>query len=330
MTSFRDLRRLGARLLAPTVVCAAVLTGCGGSTSQVTAFAPERLIVLGDETSVIVNDGSNDGFRYTLNDRRSTTAGKCLASPTIVQAVANQYGFAFAECNPRALTPKAFNFAMVGATVEDPRSGLDAQRTAVAKLGPTDLVTVMIGGNDIIALYERVRAGTLTDGDALEEAKRLGRSAAATVSGVLATGARALVMTVPNVSLTPYALNAGKTDASAISLLDRLSYDYNGSLRTSILPNDGRNFGLVLADDIVAVMHQKPSAYLESPYNVTTAACTKAHVRDCVLTTDPTTTTLVAGVTMLNHLWASDRHIGPAAHSRIGQQALARAVNNPL
>ena len=66
----------------------------------------------------------------------------------------------------------------------------------------------MIGGNDLIVLYERVRAGTLTDGEAIEEAKRLGRSAAATISGVLNTGARALVMTVPDLSLTPYAVNA--------------------------------------------------------------------------------------------------------------------------
>jgi hypothetical protein len=147
---------------------------------------------------------------------------------------------------------------------------------------------------------------------------------------MLATGARALVMTVPNVSLTPYALNAGKTDANAKSLLDRLSYEFNGSLRTNILPNDGRYFGLVLADDIVAVMHQNPQTYLESPYNATDAACTTAVAKDCVLTTDTTTSTLVSGATMSNHLWATDRLIGPAAHSRIGQQALARAVNNPL
>ena len=328
MTSFRDLRRLGARLLAPVGLCAALLAACGGSTSQVTSFVPDRVIALGDENSVIVNDGNNDGFKYTINDRTSATAGKCLASPTIVQTVATQYGFVFAECNPDSLTPKAFIHAKAGATVEDPLTGLAAQRTAVANLGPTDLITVMIGGNDLIVLYERVRAGTLTDGEAIEEAKRLGRSAAAIISDMLATGARALVMTVPNLSLTPYALNAGKTDSNAISLLDRLSYDYNGSLRTSILPNDGRNFGLVLADDIVAVMHDNPTTYLESPYNVTDAACTTADVKDCVLTT--TSTTLVSGATLNSHLWASDRHLGPNAHLRIGQQALARAVNNPF
>ncbi len=334
MTSFRDLRRLGARLLAPAGLCAvlsaALLAACGGSTSQVISFVPDRLIALGDENSVIVNDGSDDGFRYTLNDRRSTKADKCRAAPIVVQTVATHYGYAFAECNPDKVTPKAFSFAKAGALIEDPITGLAAQFAAVAKPGPTDLVTVLIGGNDIIALYERVRAGALSDGAAIEEAKRLGRSAAATISAMLATGARGLVITVPDVSLTPYALKAGKTDANARSLLNRLSYDFNGSLRTSILPNDGRYFGLVLADDIVAVMQQNPTTYLEAPYNITDAACTTADVKDCVLTNDTATTTLVSGATLGNYLWASDRHLGPNAHLRIGQQALARAVNNPL
>ena len=330
MTSFRDLRRLGARLLAPAAVSAALLTACGGNTSQVISFVPDRLIALGDENSVIVNDGSNDGFRYTINDRRSTAAGKCLASPIFVQTVATHYGYVFAECNPNSVTPKAFSHAKAGALIEDPATGLAAQMASVAKLGTTDLVTVMIGANDIIAVYERVRASTLTDSQAIDEAKRLGRSAASTISALLATGARALVLTVPDVSLTPYALTAGKTDPNANSLLNRLSYEFNGSLRTSILPNDGRYFGLVLTDDIVAVMHQKPTVYLESPYNVSEAACTTANVKDCVLTTDTATTTLVSGATLGNHLWASDRHLGPNAHLRIGQQALARAVNNPL
>ena len=333
MTSFRELRRLGARWLAPAGVCAVLLTACGGDTSQVTRFLPDRVLALGDENSVIVNDGSNDGFRYTINDRRSSTAGKCLAAPIVAQAVATHYGYAFAECNPNKLTPKAFIHARAGALIEDPLTGLAAQLASVAsvaRLGPTDLMTVMIGTNDLIALYERVRAGGLTGGQAIEEAQRLGRSAAAIISGALTTGARALVMTVPDVSLTPYALKAGKTDSNAGSLLHQMSYDFNGSLRTSILPKDGRNFGLVLADDIVAVMQQKPSGYLESPFNVTDAACTTAGVSGCVLSTDSAGTTLVAGATLASHLWASDRHFGPNAHARIGQQAVARAVNNPF
>ena len=335
MTSSRDLRRLGVRWLAPAVVSAVLLTACGGNTSQVTAFLPDRVIAFGDENSVIDDDRDGDGrhdgngFKYTINDRTSG-AGQCATSPIIVQSVVSHYGFVFAECNPASVTPKAFIRAIAGAQVEDPVIGLAVQRAAVANLGPTDLVTVMIGGNDIIALYERVRAGTMTGGEALNEAKRRGISAAQTISDMLATGARALVITVPDISLSPYANNAAKADPNAISLLYQLTYDYNGSLRTNILPNDGRNFGLVLADNIVAAMHKNPSGFLALPPNVVDAACATVDARDCVLASAPATSTLVPGAVLSNYLWASDRLLGPAAHLRIGQQAQARAVNNPF
>ena len=333
MTSSRDLRRLGLRWLAP-VVSAVWLTACGGGTSQVTAFLPDRVIAFGDENSVIDDDRDRDGihdfngFKYTINDR--STGGDCRASPIIVQSVASHYGFVFAECNPTALTPKAFIRAIAGAQVEDPLKGLAAQRAAVANLGPTDLVTVMIGGNDIIALYERVRAGTMTGGEAVNEAKRRGNAAADQIAAMLTTGARAVVMTVPDISLSPYANNAARTDSNAISLLYQLSFDYDGSLRTRIQPKDGRYWGLVLGDDEVTKMQKDPRRLLGLPPNVVDAACTTVDPRNCVLASAPATTTLVPGATLANHLWASDRHIGPAAHLRIGQQAVARAVNNPF
>lgn len=339
MTSSRDLRRLGVRWLAPAVVSAVLsavlLTACGGNTSQVSAFRPDRVIAFGDENSVIDDDrggiGSHDGngFKYTINDR-STSGSDCRASPIIAQSVASHYGFVFAECNPTALTPKAFIRAIAGAQVEDPLTGLAAQRAAVANLGPTDLVTVMIGGNDIIALYERVRAGTMTGGEAINEAKRRGNVAADQIAAMLAAGARALVMTVPDISLSPYASNAAKTDSNAISLLYKLSFDYNGSLRTRIRPDDGRYWGLVLGDDAVTAMHKTPRNFLGLPPNVVDAACTTVDPRDCVLASAPAISTLVAGATLSNYLWASDRHIGLAAHLRIGQQAVARAINNPF
>jgi hypothetical protein len=48
MTLFRDLRRLGATLLAPVMLSTALLVACGGGTQQVQSFVPARLIVFGD------------------------------------------------------------------------------------------------------------------------------------------------------------------------------------------------------------------------------------------------------------------------------------------
>lgn len=333
MTLLRDLRRLGARLLAPLtpVALAAVLLGaCGGGTSQVEPFVPARVIALGDENSVIVNDGTNDGFKYSINDRRGTTAGKCAALPTFAQSLASLYGFAFEQCNPSALVPKAFIHAVVNARIDDPVIGLAAQIAGVADLGKSDMVSVMIGGNDVIDLFEQVRDGGLTRSAAIDEARLRGRRAAAQVSAILATGARALVITTPDLGLSPYARAQALGFPGAEALLSELAFELNGNLRTNVEPNDGRHWGLVLADDIVAAMHKLPTSFLSPPSIATEAACTTASVTDCVITDDAATSTLVSGASASSHLWASDRHLGPEAHSRIGQQLQSRAVNNPF
>ena len=330
MTLLRELRRLGARVLAPVALSAALLSACGGGTSQVEPFKPLRLLALGDENSVIVNNGSNDGFRYTINDRRGTAAGKCHKLPIFAQSMATYYGMAFAACNPAAVTPKAFVHAVVGARIDDPVSGLAAQIASVSGLGTTDMVSVMIGGNDVIELFERVRDGSLSRAAAVAEANARGRRAANIISGLLSTGARAIVVTVPDFQSSPYAKAQGLVYAGAGTLLSELGYALNGSLRTNVEPNDGRHWGLVLADDIVAAIAKRPTAFLASPAAVGIAACTTVSAKDCLLTDDALTTTLVTGASINTHLWADDRHLGPEAHSRIGQQVLARAINNPL
>ena len=355
MTFLSELRRLGARVLAPMALAAALLAACGGGTSQVEKFRPDRLIVLGDENSMIEDfvdaEGKHDGFKYTLNDRSSTASGKCLTLPIAAQSVAALYGFAFPQCNPNSITAQAFILAQRGATVGSVTSGLAAQLQNVSTttqgnaLGAKDLVMLLIGSNDIIELYERTLAG-LSPNDAVAEAQRRGALAADQVNdAILATGARALVITVPDLGLSPYAVNANKTNPGASSLLSSLTYGFNAYLRTRIDPSrfDGRNYGLVLGDDIVAAMAKLPTSFLTAPAVADVAACEIADglsaddvasaVLMCNTTAAISSTTevkLAAGASSGSHLWASDRHIGPSAHSRIGAQAQSRAGNNPF
>ena len=353
MTFLSELRHLGARRLAPAMLLSAVmaaltaalLTACGGGTSQVVTFKPLRLIVLGDENSLIQDfvdtEGQHDGFKYTINDRSSASTGKCLALPNFVQSVASLYGFVFFECNPTSATPKAFNLAQLHATVEGPTTGLAAQLQNVAsasqgaELGASDLVTMLIGSNDIIELYERTLAG-LSPTDAVADAQRRGALAAEQINKVLASGARALVITLPDLGLSPYAVNANKTNPGASALLGSLTYEFNAYLRTRIDSGrfDGRNYGLVLADDIVAAMSRLPASFLTAPSVAAVAACNIADdlSADAVTTLvlACTTTSLVADANSGSHLWASDRHLGPSAHSRIAVQAQSRAATNPF
>ena len=348
MTFSRELRRFGARVLAPVALAAALLVACGGGTEQVVAFKPDRLIVLGDESSMIEDfvdaGGKHDGFKYGINDRSATVTGKCLALPTAAQSVAALYGFAFAQCNPTSITPQAVILAQRHATVGDTTTGLAQQLSNAPNLGKTDLVMMLIGANDIIELYERTLAG-LSAADALAEAQRRGAVAADQINAVLATGARALVITVPDLGLSPYAVNANKRKAGASGLLGSLTYEFNAYLRTRIDSTrfDGRNYGLVLADDIVAAMSKVPASFLVAPAVPDVAACQIADglsadaVASAALLCNTTATAnsatevkLVDGAGAGSHLWASDRHIGPSAQSRIGAQAQSRAATNPF
>lgn len=335
MTLLPDLRRCGARVLAPLLAAAALLSACGGGTEQVESFEPARLLVLGDEASMVVDsDGTADGFKYSINDRRGTTAGKCLLQPIFTQQLASSYGMVFAECNPTAAVPKAFQHARLGARVDDATTGLRAQVAGIADLASSDMLTVMIGANDMIDLYERKLAGTLTAAEARAEAVRLGRVAAGQINVILGAGARALVFTIPDMGKSPYAVNATTTDAGAAALLTTLSTEYNAALRLGIdfEKFDGRNYGLVLVDDVMAAIDRFPGSFLASPANVKDAACPTVSANQCVLTDSDATTTLVAAAnkTTNTYLWASDRHMGPAAHAQISSQAVSRAINNPF
>jgi hypothetical protein len=334
MTLLRDLRRCGAQVLAPLVAVAALLSACGGGTEQVKSFVPARLLVLGDETSMIVDDGTADGFKYSINDRRGTTTGKCLLQPTFSQQIATYYGMVFAQCNPTAATPKAFIHARLGAQVDDATTGLQSQLAGVTGLGGTDMLVIMIGANDMIDLYERKRAGTLTAAQATAEAVRRGRVAATQINQVLASGARALVFTIPDMGKSPYAINADKTDAGAAALMTTLTSEYNAALRLGIdsTDYDGRNYGLVLADDVMAAIERFPTSFLGSPSNAKDAVCPTVPANECVLTDSEATTTLVPAAQKAanTYLWVSDRHMGPVAHTQIGSQAVSRAINNPF
>jgi len=332
MTLLRDLRLRGARVLAPLVAMSALLAACGGGTQQVESFVPARLLVLGDENGMIVDDGSHDGFKYSLNDRISiTTSGKCLLLPTPSQQIAARYGMVFAECNPTAAVPKAFSLAQAGAKADDPTTGLKAQLDAITGLGATDMVMVMIGTNDVIDLYQQKAAGTLTAAQATTEAGRRGTAAAVQFNRLLATGARALLITMPEMGKSPYAVLATTTDSTAATLISAMTAAFNTALRLGIDSTqfDGRNYGLTLADDVVSVMAKFPTAYLASPANVTDGVCASGSMpQGCVLVTD--TTTPANNIISNTHLWASDRFLGPVALAQIGAQALSRAINNPF
>jgi outer membrane lipase/esterase len=290
------------------------LASCGGGTSQVEAFVPLRLITFGDEMSAFTADGK----KYAVNGLAADgTTPDCKLLPIWTQVVANVYGFGFAECPVGTGEQKAFARAKPGARAADLKTQVQAQVSA-GGFADKDLVTVMIGTNDIRDLYEQSRAASAPSKDALlEAARQRGVEIATQVNALVDRGAKVIVATIPDVGLSPWGLAQGATGAS---LLTELTAALNGRIRVNIL-NDGRFVGLVLGDEFSQTAARVPVAY--SLTNATTAACAVAPPA-C------TSATLASGATADGWLWADSTWLATGGHRQLGALAEARARLNPF
>ena len=298
------------------IAALAALAACGGGTSQFIRFVPNRLIALGDETSVILADGR----KYSVNAVFSDGSVDCKSQPLWTQAVANLYGFAFAECNPDSLqATQARQFAFAGARAADLKTQIDTQ-ISLGGFAQTDLVTVLIGANDVLdqyALYPAQNETALGD-----ELRARGTAVAQQVNRLVGLGAKVIVSTVTDLGLSPYGISekAAHTDTDRAALLSRMVFQFNRGLRVNIL-QDGRYIGLVLADEFLQAAVASPGTY--SLVNVTQAVCSTT-LPDC------DTNSLVLNGNATTWLWADDTHVSAGGQSRLGQLATARALNNPF
>lgn len=318
----------GRRLRHAAAVVAVVtgLAACGGGTSQYEPFVAERLIVFGDETSVLETDGS----KYTVNAVTSTDNGDgtttdvvdCSANPLWVQSLASVYGFVFEQCNPTQLqTPKAFMRAAAGAKVADIRTQIDEQ-LANGGFRDKDLTTVLAGVNDILELYAEYPARP--EPDLIAEAGARGKLLAQQVNLLVDLGAKVIVSTLPDVGLTPFALRERTTnqDIDRAALMSRLTAAFNEQLGVNIVL-DGRYVGLVQADLRTQAMARSPGSF--GLANVTAAACQD--------TSPPplcTVHTLVDGATAGSWMWAGDTTLGYPGQQALAVLAIDRARRNPF
>ncbi|WP_056819576.1 MULTISPECIES: SGNH/GDSL hydrolase family protein [unclassified Rhizobacter] len=318
--------RLGAALLAT-----ALLASCGGGT-QVERFVPRRLLSFGDEASVMTITGAKysiNGVVYDSTTTPPTPSTDCRVNPIWIQNVAGTFGLVFAECNPNSAAVTARTLATVGAGVNDVASQI-TQFTSGDSLSNTDLVTVMAGANDIIALYQQypgqgtneLQAAAAAAGDAL----------GAQIIRLSDLGAKVIVSTAPDQGLTPYAGKEDLANPGRAAFLSALSFQFNAALRLKLeeVKEGGKSVGLVVFDERLQDMVRNYPNYSLANFN--TAACvTTAALPTCTDTTlkkVPESGTLDA--TAYSWLWADDLHFSPAAHSQLGSMAASRAVNNPF
>lgn len=310
------LRRV-LRGVSAAAAALAVLVACGGGTTQREPFVPGRYFAFGDEASVITGTGR----KFTVNALDANDNVDCTREPLWVQVMASNYNFAFIQCNPptSTATPNAFMLAAAGAKAADLRAQIDAQ-VARGPFVAKDLATVLVGTHDVLELYADFPRRT--EAQLLDDVRARGDLVAQQVNRLVNLGARVVVSTIPDLGVSPYALQqkAAFTDTDRAALIGRLTAAFNSRVRVGIL-NDGRFVGLVLADELTQTFARAPGLFGVS--NVTDPLCTVA-LPDC------TSKTVVAGGTSLTYLWADGFRMTYAAQQQLGQLALSRATGNPF
>ena len=312
-----SLKTLRAAALATAV---AALAACGGG-QRVSEFGAARVLAFGDETSVI--DAA--GRKYTVNAVAADGGINCIANPIWVQVLATSFNQVFRECPGLFADASGRILAVPGARVADLATQVD-DFTAQQAFGSTDLVTVLVGQNDIFALYATYDG---TNGDALvAAAEAAAPGVVAQVARIVNAGARVILATLPDLGLTPFATAEG---AERAALLTRMSRRFNIALLLALSNrglNDGHLIGLVRTDDLTRQI--VPLASQNGYTNTRDAACLPSTpLPDC---TTATLGTDAAGTPADGnaYLWADDTHLAPRGHVSLGSVAVTRARNNPF
>lgn len=340
---------LRSSLVILTAVGALLLSSCGGSgqSSQSKRFQPTRMVVFGDEASLLVptTPGGNDSRKYTNNgfNATNTTVIDCFnANRLWVQLLADRYGLVFAQCNPINATATAQMRATAGAKVADLVTAVDAFLATSAPV-PTDLITMMVGTNDIVELYNSVISSSLSRdvavAAALTEARARGVAFAGQINRLINnnnTKGRVLYSTVPDVNLTPLGQSKSQADQN---LLASLTQKFNDGIRTDTekggVKTNGRSLGFLDTAqqfrNISDFVRRGKSVSSSDITNVTVAACRDpdnlgpVNLLSCTNAVD----SLVPGATATNHLWAGNLNFSAAGHILIGNDAIDLTTNLP-
>jgi hypothetical protein len=333
MTSIAKQARRAARACA-ALAAALVLASCGGGSEQESDFKPTRFIALGDETSSILDtDGNFNGHKFSVNGTvpGNPTQVDCRANPIWIQTLTLAYGnYVFPTCNPAGsavFDPPNRIRATVGARAADLSSQIDAQ-VAESDFREGDMVTVLVGVNDVLAQYAQYP--TVSEVDLTANVEAAGREVARQVNRLAEGDARIIVSTIPDVAYSPYAFaqKASHIDTDRQLLIQRLVVAFNTALKLELL-NDGRRIGLVLLDEAVRQTVRFSGAH--GITNPIVAACDLGRSQLVPPSTlDCTEFTLVPGVTGSSSLWADDRHFASGGQLMLGNLASSRARNNPF
>lgn len=266
----------------------------------------------------------------------------CVANRLWVQILANSYGLGFKDQCPSEGYSGAVTYAQNGATVATTATQVAAHR---GELGSSTMVTVMAGQNDILNAYAQVKAGTLTLDSAKAAMTTQGGALAAIVNDIIKTGARVLVIKLPDMGVSPLAREDG---SSGMSTLTALTLAFNNGILNSIT-NDGTKIGLVNLYDYTHYIrdaNDRGNSY-DNIVNISSSVCTSTTVNkpDGTALSGTPAGPLYGGDPLLycntlnmsssvsspgTYFWSDKAHMGVGGHIFLAARAYERADDNPF
>jgi hypothetical protein len=326
MSFFRDLSIVSARgPLVATVLASALLAACGGGEQEET-FQPARIVAVGDENTLINPDGS----QYSMNNVNTVATTNpngigCINNPIWVQYVAADYGLSFGECRGETKKNSALMLATLGQTVEQAAAAL-----AGAGLNGNDLVTLMVGSHDLLAIVGTNKKPTAAEADVMiKEARKRGVLLGDLVLNTIATGARILVSTVPYLNTAPFVAAEGYDG----NLLYEMSTEFNNGLndRMGDVPSGGgRNGAILEVDQLVNAYYLNAGSAYNAITNRLAAACQTSGAPTPDAGLPGCETTDISAASPIFYLWAGRLQYGTITHGLLGQTAVQRIRANPL
>lgn len=286
----------------------------------------------GDVFNVVtrIDLGNGDYAALTGADLKRTTDQfyNCASITLWTQVVARAFGKGY-EADCQLDQAGAVSHAVAEAKVAGLATQI-ASAKSVGQLKSGTLVTVWLGQNDLVEIFDntslslpqkeaeaKLRAVTLIDG----------------VKQILATGAKVVLVNVPNLAYSPYALARNAVSCADVSSrpcnpeMDALVVAFNKQLITSLGAEyalNGRQLGYVDAAQLT-------NAYARSTSYENKRQCDAAKMARPDGTPDSSslaychTGTLVNDGNVANYLWADDVRVSWTLHSLIASTAVTRA-----
>lgn len=265
--------------------------------------------------------------------RVSSYSYLCNATTIWTQVVSRGLGLGFrSKCSTDFAG--ATTYAAPGAKVADVQAQVSAH---IGELNSKTLVTIWAGQNDIVEIVGA--AGTQQTKLAAAETRALALANA--IKQVLNTGARVLVVNVPNLGYSPFGVALSSQQPctnAAVSCngdVEAVVKKFNRTLLEVGLrdyANDGRQLGHVDAEVLTT------QYAITGSYNTTAGVCnTDTGTLNPMRQPDGTVNTadlrycnsqtLVSGASSTPYLWLDDKRIAPVLHSAVGALAFSRAAN---